>query len=117
MQPFDDSNAGSRVLADKPLEIETGRRGDSLTITLSGEVDLATVDRLDLAIRRAEETDVGRIVLDLSELSFLDSTGLSVLLNASARSRENGNRLSFIPSKHDAVMRVLALTNTTEMFE
>jgi anti-sigma B factor antagonist len=115
MQPFDDSNAGSRVLAGKPLEIETRREGDSLTIALSGEVDLATVDRLDLAIRSAEETDVGRIVLDLSGLSFLDSTGLSVLLQAKARHREDGNRLTFIPSKHEAVTRLLALTETTAM--
>ncbi len=117
MRPVDDSNAGSRVLAGKPLEIETEREGDSITIALSGEMDLATVDRLELAIRRAEGTDVGRIVLDLSELSFLDSTGLSVLLAANARHREDGNRLTFIPSKHEAVTRVLALTDTTEMFE
>jgi anti-sigma B factor antagonist len=117
MQPFDDSNTGSGVLAGKPLEIETEREGDSITIALFGEIDLATVEQLVLAIRRAEETDVGRIVLDLSELSFLDSTGLSALLEANARSRQNGNRLTFIPSKHEAVTRVLALTDTTEIFE
>jgi len=117
MRPVDDSNTGSRDLAGKPLEIETEREGDSITIALSGEMDLSTVQRLDLAIRRAEETKVGRIVLDLSELSFLDSTGLSVLLKAGVRDRENGNRLRFIPSNHDAVQRVIALTGTGEMFE
>jgi anti-anti-sigma factor len=117
MRPVDDSNTGSSDLAGKPLEIETEREGDSITIALSGEMDVSTVQRLDLAIRRAEEADVGRIVLDLSELAFLDSTGLSVLLKAGARHRENGNRLRFIPSNHDAVQRVIALTDTGEMFE
>ena len=117
MRPVDDSNAGSPDLADKPLVIQTHREGDSITVALSGEMDLSTGHRLDLAIRRAEETNVGRIVLDLSELSFLDSTSLSVLLKASARDRQNGNRLRFIPSDHDAVTRVIALTQTSEMFE
>ncbi len=80
-------------------------------------MDLSTVHRFDLAIRRAEETEVGRIVLDLSELSFLDSSSLSVLLKASMWHRENGNRLRFIPSNHDAVQRMIALTDTSEMFE
>jgi anti-anti-sigma factor len=117
MRPVDDANAGSSDLPAKPLEVETYREGDSMTIAVSGELDLATVHRLDAAIRRAEETEVGRIVLDLSALSFLDSTGLSVLLNASVRNRGDGNRLTFIPSKHDAVQRLIALTDTAEMFE
>ena len=117
MRPVDDSNTGSPDLAGNPLEIKTDREGDSATIALSGEMDLSAVHRLDAAIHSAEEMDVGRIVLDLSELSFLDSTGLSVLLQASVRHRENGNRLSFIPSKYEAVRRVIALTETTEMFE
>ena len=117
MRPVDDSNTGSSDLAGKPLEIETEREGDSITIALSGEMDVSTVQRVDLAIRRAEEADVGRIVLDLSDLAFLDSIGLSVFLKAGARHRENGNRLRFIPSNHDAVQRVIALTDTGEMFE
>ena len=118
MRPVDDSNTDSGELAGgKPLEIQTHREGDSITIALSGEMDLSTNHRLDLAIRRAEEADVGLIVLDLSELSFLDSTSLSALLEASARDRQNGNRLRFIPSNHDAVQRVIALTDTAEMFE
>jgi anti-sigma B factor antagonist len=117
LRPVDDSNTGSGDLAGKPLEIQAHREGDSITIALSGEMDLATKHRLELAIRRAEETEVGRIVLDMSELSFLDSSSLSVLLRAAVRHRQNGNRLRFIPSKHDAVRRVIELTNTSEMFE
>ena len=117
MRLVDDSNTRSGELSAKPLEIQTHEEGDSMTIALSGEMDLSTNHRLDLAIRKAEEAEVGRIVLDLSELSFLDSSSLSVLLKASARDRENGNRLRFIPSKHDAVQRVIALTDTGEMFE
>jgi anti-anti-sigma factor len=117
MRPVDDSNTGSQDLAGKPLEIKAHREGDSITIVLSGEMDLSTVHSLDAAIRRAEQTEAERIVLDLSDLSFVDSTGLSVLLRASRRSREDGNRLSFVPSKHEAVTRLVALTETGAMFD
>ncbi|HSD23517.1 MAG TPA: STAS domain-containing protein [Solirubrobacterales bacterium] len=118
MRPVDDLNLGSRDLTGKPAEIRTQRDGDSLTITVCGEIDLSTADDLDGAIRDAEDDrEIGRIVVDLSDLAFLDSSGLSVLLKASLRSREDGNRLSFVPSKHEIVTSLIALTGTGEMFD
>lgn len=117
MRPVDDPNAGSRELAGKPLEIKAHREGDSITIALSGEMDLSTVGKLDAAIRNAEDTVIGQIVVDMTDLSFVDSTGLSVLLSASRRNREDGDRLSFVPSKHEAVTRLVALTGTSEMLD
>jgi anti-anti-sigma factor len=101
-------------LTGKPLEIETARDGDGVVISLSGELDLATADDLGRLIRDVEESDISRIVIDLSELSFVDSSGLQALLHA--RSRGDG-RISFLPSKHEAVTRVLALTQTDELLD
>ncbi len=117
MRPVDDTSTSSPNLTGKPLEIKAHQEGDSITIALSGEMDLSMVDSLETAIWRAEQTEAERIVLDLSDLSFLDSTGLSVLLRASQRSSENGNRLSFIPSKHEVVTGLVALTGTGTMFD
>ena len=55
--------------------------------------------------------------MDLSDLSFIDSTALEVLLRASIRHRQDGKRLSFVKSKHDSVTTLIALTCTEEMFE
>ena len=117
MQHDDGSNASSPDMSGKPADIKSKREGDSVTVAVAGEIDLSTADQLDAAIREAEETEINRIVVDLSALSFVDSTGLGVLLEAIKRSRRNGNRLSFVPSKHEAVTRLLALTDTTEIFE
>jgi anti-sigma B factor antagonist len=117
MQHDDDSNASMPDMRGKPAEIKSEREGDSVTVAVAGEIDLSTADQLDRAIREAEESQTRRIVVDLSALSFVDSTGLSVLLEAIKRGRRDGNRLSFVPSKHEAVTRVLALTDTTELFE
>src|SRR5215211_7610380 len=117
MRPADYSDASSPDMTGKPADIKTRREGDSVTVAVAGELDLSTADKLDAAIRDAEETEIGRIVVDLSDLTFLDSTGLQVLLQAGVRHRRDGNRLIFVPSKHDAVARLIALTCTSEIFE
>jgi anti-sigma B factor antagonist len=117
MQHDDGSNADSPDMRGKPADIKSKREGDSVTVAVAGEIDLSTADQLDAAIREAEETETERIVVDLSALSFIDSTGLSVLLEAIKRTRRDGNRLGFVPSKYEAVTRLWALTDTTEMFE
>ena len=117
MRHDDGSNANSPDMPGKPADVKSRREGDAVMVAVAGELDLSTVDQLDAAIREAEETKVNRIVVDLSDLSFVDSTGLGILLDAINRSRRNGNRLSFVLSKHEAVVRLLDLTCTTEMFE
>jgi anti-anti-sigma factor len=104
-------------MAGKECEIDARREGESVTVAVAGEVDVSTAGELDAAIREAEETEISRIVVDLSDLSFIDSTALEVLLRASMRHRQNGDRLSFVPSKHESVTTLIALTCTAEMFE
>ena len=92
------------------LSVDTKRAGAETTITVAGELDPGTAGTLERAIREAEESDVGRIVVDLRDLTFIDSTGLELLLTA--RRRSSDGRLSCIASKHDTVARVIALTDT-----
>ena len=103
--------------AQGPLfAIKTRREGDATIIAVSGELDLAAADQLDEAIRDAEESASEWIVVDLEDLSFMDSAILTVLLLARMRSRDNGNRLRFVRSRHDQVERLLSVTSTTKMF-
>jgi len=117
MRDDDGSNASSPDMRGKPANIESRRDGNSLVVKVAGEIDLSTADQLDVAIREAEKTEINQIVVNLSALSFLDSTGLAVLLEAIKRDRRDGDRLSFVPSKHEAVTRLLALTGTAELLE
>jgi anti-sigma B factor antagonist len=99
------------------FDVRTVKDGGSWRLVLSGELDLASADRLEDAIRQAELDGDLRIVVDLGDLQFMDSTGLSVLLRAQARSRDNGQRLSFRRSNHEAVARLLDLTHTKEILD
>ena len=72
---------------------------DTTTIAVSGELDIASADRLRAAIRSAENGTTRSIILDLEELSFMDSTGLNALLEARRGPSLNGDRLRFVHSK------------------
>jgi len=78
------------------LTIDSKCDGDEHVVRLEGELDLAHAADLDRQLLRADATDARRIVFDLAGLTFVDSTGVRVLLQAQARSRAVGNRLSLL---------------------
>ena len=95
------------------LELRSERSDDEHVIALTGELDLDGAPRVEQELQRAEATDVERIVLDLSGLRFIDSSGIRLILAADARSRLDGNRLALIHGPRP-VRRVFELTGVTE---
>lgn len=91
------------------LSVRSDREGDIHTIALAGELDLATADAVEGELERVEASDAASIVLDLSGLTFMDSTGLRLLVNANTRSRSNGSRLILLRGG-PAVQRVMQLS-------
>jgi anti-anti-sigma factor len=75
------------------LNIQVHERDGVVRVVACGELDLATAPLLDQALVAAEATDASEIVLDIEEVSFIDSSGLRMLLEAHARSRRDSNRL------------------------
>ena len=114
MTPSRNRDTGQGSPQDRVFQLRSARDGDAVRVSLSGELDVASAGKLDEAIRQAEESDARAIVVDLSDLEFTDSTGLSVLLGAYNRNREEGRGLTFVASEHEAVTRLLAITDTTE---
>lgn len=64
-------------------EIETVKRDDALIILVSGEIDLSTGFQLDTALTRAEGEAATLIVVDLERVTFMDATGLGILVRHS----------------------------------
>ena len=60
-------------------------RGDVLVLSLAGELDLANVPALQEALRRAVERSPKRLVVDLTDVTFVDSTVLGALVEARSR--------------------------------
>ena len=62
-----------------PLTIEIRPDGRKVTLVLAGELDLGTADTLRVCLQQLDE-GYDELVVDLSGLSFLDSTGLGLLV-------------------------------------
>lgn len=95
---------------DGLLAVQQTSEGPRLRIALEGEMDLANTETAASALREALLCGKD-VVVDLTELSFIDSTGVALLVSAI---REGGERLSFLPSAHGAVRRLLSLTGLDE---
>ena len=67
-------------IVDAPLTIDTVGRDGSLVLVVEGELDIATSSLLDEALVRARGTNAASIVVDLRAVSFIDSSGLHVLI-------------------------------------
>jgi anti-anti-sigma factor len=95
---------------DGLLVVQQTSEGERLRIALQGEMDLANTESAESILREALGS--GRsVVIDLAKLEFLDSTALAMLVSAM---REGGEQLSFLPSEHAAVRRLLSLTGLDE---
>jgi anti-anti-sigma factor len=62
------------------MTIDLATREDTLVVLVTGEVDLWTVHRLGDALAAAQASDARSIVVDLDRVSFMDSSGLHVLI-------------------------------------
>ncbi len=103
------SESRAELLRKLPtFALRSERHGGTHTITPSGELDVATAPKLEAELLRVEATDATSIVLDLSGLDFIGSTGVRVIIAADSRSRGDSNRLMLLrPS--EIVSRVFVM--------
>jgi anti-sigma B factor antagonist len=85
------------------------REHDTVVLEVVGQIDLSNAAQLASHIRAAEETDATKIVLDLSLLEFIDSTGLRELVIAQGRSDRDSDRLR-LRNAHGVVARAIYIT-------
>lgn len=94
----------------------TEERNGFVHVGLVGELDLSTVAKVEEELRRVEQSDPPTVVLDLSRLTFLDSTGLRCIVTADERAREAGRRIIVVRGP-DPVQRVFSITRLEERLE
>jgi anti-sigma B factor antagonist len=89
--------------------------GQVQVIGLRGELDVATASQLAQPLSDAVESGRTEVVVDLSELTFMDSTGLLVLLNGLRRLFRKGGRLA-VTCTNPTVLRLFEITGTDATF-
>jgi anti-sigma B factor antagonist len=97
---------------DIEFEIEERRAGDTVVLTLRGELDLASIELVEA--RLGELRAAGEpALLDLDELDFMDSSGLRLVLNAAEASDASGWPFSLTHGP-EQVQRLFESTGVTE---
>lgn len=92
------------------------RDGDTVTVALHGEVDVATVGQVRQVLTDAIATRPASVVVDLSGLSFIDSTGLGALVFGFQRARDA--RIPFRLARPSVgVRQILVVSGLLEVVE
>jgi anti-anti-sigma factor len=102
--------------APAEFAVEVSRQNATIMLALEGELDLATVSRLEREIESAEKADHAVLLLDLRRLRFIDSSGLRLILLTAERARESGRRLIVVRGPVE-VDRVFQVSGTAEQVE
>jgi anti-anti-sigma factor len=90
-----------------PLSIRDTVAAQRHTLALTGELDLGSASKLEQAVREVCVSG-SELVIDLRKVTFMDSTGLRVLIVAGALCEENGHELRIIPGED--IQRILEMT-------
>ncbi|MDQ3722110.1 MAG: STAS domain-containing protein [Actinomycetota bacterium] len=76
------------------FDLRVVRNDRGMYIVPCGELDIATTPQLEQAVTKATSEAVSELVLDLRELTFMDSTGLRALAQARVKAEQAGTTLS-----------------------
>ena len=95
-----------------PFKVERQQTNGTVRIVIRGELDMETGPRAEEELRRAEDSKPPVLVLDLREVTFFDSTGLQLVLDADVRAREEGRTFIVAPGEGEP-RRVLELAEVT----
>ena len=106
-----ESHPGNEVPA---FEITQAPSGDAVIVELQGELDIAGTPELERQLSRLTSTGVVRIVVDLRNLDFLDSTGLSVLIRLHRAAQSAGQFQ--LPRGNERIERLFRRSGILEEF-
>jgi len=91
--------------------VRTESRNGVAYIALTGELDGMTAPTVRHELTAYEGNDVGTLMFDLRELTFIDSSGIHLFVEAKARATSNGHRVMLV-GVTSTVRRLIELTGT-----
>jgi anti-anti-sigma factor len=97
------------------FEVQESRVGDAPGVAVHGEVDISVAEALEAVLDAAIRESAGAFILDLSDLDFIESTGLQVLLRARGLLGREDRELAVV-CPHGPVRRVFELAGLSELF-
>ncbi|HEY2141384.1 MAG TPA: STAS domain-containing protein [Solirubrobacteraceae bacterium] len=93
-----------------PFEITEETQGVITKLSVAGELDLGTAPLLAQRVEEKLGEAPTTLTLDLSELAFMDSSGLRLIIEFADRAQREAWKLTLVPSRHEAANTVLRVT-------
>ena len=90
--------------------VEGEQQGTLCLVRVHGEVDLSNAQEVSAAIGNAMGQEARRLVVDLSDITYLDSAGVALLLRLAERLRARRRQLYLVVPRGSPVRRVLDFT-------
>ncbi|MDO8106538.1 STAS domain-containing protein [Isoptericola sp. b441] len=97
------------------VSVTSRQIGDRTVIEVTGEIDVYTAPALREEIASLVDAEHTSIVVDLTQVSFMDSTGLGVLVGALKKVRTLGGDLSLVINE-EKILKVFRITALTQVF-
>ena len=96
------------MIRASPFEIHTELNGDAARLTLVGELDMATAPRVEEAVADVLAKGARDVIVDLSGLAFVDSSGLRLFITLNDRAAAEAWTLGLIrpPARSFAVFQI-----------
>lgn len=108
--------AAEDAVAEQVVDVDVERRGEVVVVHIGGEVDMLTTPTVSTVITEQLQTGPSMLVLNLSTVGFLGSSGLAALVAAREEAGNRGVTLRLVGSGH-AVQRPLTATGLAELFD
>jgi anti-sigma B factor antagonist len=89
---------------------------EGTTLSLTGVLDFVSAEMLTVEIAKSPATDGGCLTIDLTELEFIDSTGIALLVSVFRHFNAEDRGFRLVPSRADAVRRVMEVTGLDRTF-
>jgi anti-anti-sigma factor len=102
--------------ARDPLEIDVQNSEERTLVTLSGDLDASTASSLYDALSELEVENVRHVVIDLAKVTFMDSTGLAVIVTEHKRLKHSDGSLTIF-SPPSSVRRLFEITGLTTLLD
>lgn len=96
------------------LRLEDAQSGGATVVAVAGELDALSAPQLDEHLTEVLNDSPKRLVVDLTEVDFLDSTGLGVLIKTLTHLRENDGDLALVATS-PRILKVLSITGMDQI--
>ena len=97
------------------LDIQTQRQTTQCELVLKGEIDVYTAPKLKAELVETIEAGCANVVVDLEGVSFIDSSGLGVLVSALRRARERDGAVRIVCTREN-ILKIFRITGLDKVF-